>query len=41
MTNVKKNIKRNRLKSTFRKKNKNLRTSSIKNNKSKYKKKKQ
>lgn len=39
MTNVKKNNKRNKLKSTFRKKNKNLRTSSIKNNKSKYKKK--
>ena len=38
MTNVKKNNKRNKLKSTFRKKNKNLRTSSIKNNKSKYKK---
>ena len=39
MTNVKKNNKRNKLKSTFRKKNKNLRTSSIKNIKSKYKKK--
>tara|TARA_Y100000992_G_scaffold114265_1_gene74687 strand:- start:2314 stop:4917 length:2604 start_codon:yes stop_codon:yes gene_type:complete len=39
MTNVKKNkMKGNKLKSTFRKKNKNLRTSSIKNNKSKYKK---